>query len=307
MIDSTRSEPMKRYVIYVLLPALCAVLSIEGAPLAGTPVIVESGARIQAAIDAAEPREIIAITEGIYRENLTISRSVTLLGGAGVRLIPEDVTQPAISISGTDGVMIYGFQIGQAAIGIDISRSSCTVAHCSVTSSKEGICVRAFDGDAVTVHDTLFRSGREGAGAGVVGDGSVLFLRCRFEELVTGLVIGGAGTTMMQDCIVEYCYEAVVASRTATVALTGCTLSGLDANAIRLDPVPFPAAEGALIAINNVIEDVDGFGITLCGLQGIVPDAPCGLVAGLGNAFARIGRSVVCPEELLLPEGFTAD
>ena len=62
-----------------------------------------------------------------------------------------------------------------------------------------------------------------------------------------------------------------------------------------------------ILVIGNVIEDNDGWGITLCGLHRIVPDEPFGRIAGFGNVFARNGRGVVCPEDHGLPEGFVSE
>jgi len=299
-----------KYVVLVFLVAVPACFSGHPAMAAGT-LRVGTGAGcfsgIQDAIDAAEDGTIIAIDEGAYRENLTIDRPVTLLGGGGVRLIPEDVARPAIAIGDTEGVTVSGLRIEEAKVGIDISGSPCMIADCSIGASEVGIAVLLSDGDAVTILDTVVRDERTGIGATVLGAGSVLFTRCTFRRLATGLLIGGLGMTGLQACELEGCYEAVVASATATVLLAQCGVHDSYANAIRLERGPFPADDGALLAIDCVIEDSGGWGITLCGLDGIPPDAPFGRIGGFGNVFAGNGRGIICPAAFELPEGFVAE
>jgi len=82
---------------------------------------------------------------------------------------------------------------------------------------------------------------------------------------------------------------------------------GFRATILGAGSVPFPADEGVRLVIGNVIGDNDGWGITLCGLHGIVPDVLFERVAGFGNVFARNGRGVVCPEDLESPEGFVTE
>jgi hypothetical protein len=260
--------------------------------------------RIQDAIDAAEDGGVIVIRPGTYRENLTIDRPLTLLGREGVFLEPEDIDRPAIAVDRTETVAIQGLRIRMATVGMDISRSSCTISNCSISASETGIHVVAFDTDAVSILSTIFRSGNQGVGVLIVGSGTTLFAQCEFSLLGTALLVGGLGTTVVQGCTLQGCYDAVVASNTTHTVLIGNTIRGNYASGVRLGPVPFAADEGTLCLIGNAIEDNARWGLTLCGFDGTEVDAAFGRIVGIDNTFSGNGRGDVCPEALPLPDGF---
>jgi len=281
------------------------------APGAAPPQIVsaEGGdfARVQDAIDVAEDGAVIVIRAGTYRENLAVARPVTLLAEDGVVLEPADGDQPAVTVEGTQAVAIHGLTIRRAAVGCQISVDSCTVSGCSISATKIGIEIVAFDGDIVSIVDTVLRSDGYGVGVQVTGSGVTLLARCRLHGFGTGILLGGAGTAVVQGCSAEGCYEAVVVSSSTSALLVGNVLMGNHASAIRLEPAPGALRVGPLCLIGNVIQDNDGWGLTLCGLDGSAADTSFGRVTGSGNRVTGNGRGRLCPGDLRLPDGFLTD
>jgi len=259
---------------------------------------------IQAAIDVAGDGDVILVKPGKYLENLTITRPLTILGEEGVLLEPADAARPAIAVEGAQGVTIQGLKVWRTALGIDVSRSSCTISNCSISASDTGIHIAAFVGDAVSILDTIVRGSGQGTGVLIVGVGSALLSQCEINALATGILVGGTGTTAVLSCGVEDCYEAVVLSGTTQAVLVGNSLRGSYASGVRLDRVPFAADEGMLCLIDNAIEDSAGWGFTLCGLDGTGVDAAFGRIVGSDNRFSGNERGDVCPEDLPLPAGF---
>lgn len=97
-----------RIVVAVLLVGLAAgLLSIRpwDAPGYDCAVTVRPGESIQAAIDAAQPGDVICLARGEWTESLVIDRSVTLVGwGAGRTVLsPAQLHLPVVDIPGRTG------------------------------------------------------------------------------------------------------------------------------------------------------------------------------------------------------------
>jgi len=101
---------------------------------------VAPGELIQEAIDAIADGGTIVISEGTYRENLDISRPLTLVGNGEVTLIPSDREIPAIRIAETVDVVIQDIRIEDPATGIEVVQASCRVAGCwfRATDARQG-------------------------------------------------------------------------------------------------------------------------------------------------------------------------
>lgn len=299
---------MKR-LLHVGLLVMFFLLMLGPIALGSTrPLVVSPAAgafqRIQDAVDTAEDGGVIVIRAGTYRENLTISRPLTLLGGEGVFLEPADTDRPAIAVDRTETVTIQGLRIRMATVAIDISSSSCTISDCSISALETGIRIAAFNTDAVSILSTIFRSGGQGVGVLIVGSGTTLFAQCEFSRLGTAMLVGGSGTTVVQGCTLESCHEAVVVSNATHTVLIGNSIRGSYGSGIRLGQAPIVRDEGTLRLIGNVVEDNGHWGISLCSLDGTDVDASFGHIVGADNTFSGNERGPVCPEDLPLPEGF---
>jgi len=298
---------MKRYGRQILLLVLYAVIVFEGVALAGTPpamVIVESGARIQAAIDAVTDGGIVVIEPGTYRENLEIDRSVIVLGQEGVILEPETRNRPAMTVDQTAGVSIFGFQIRNAAVGIDVLDSSCLIADCTIRASEIGVRIMTFDDDSVSLRNTVVHGDDKGVGASVLGSGTAALSICEFSGFATGASIGGIARVSISGCIVERCYDGCTMASAATAILTDNLIRSNHGSGVRLDASPSGTEEGSLALLRNTIEANGHWGLSLCGADGVSGVEPFGQILGWENRFADNGLGPICPTDLPLPGAF---
>lgn len=96
-----------------LLSLLCSVPAHAQAGSATSPLLVDDDkaqcptatfSTIQSAIDAASPGETIRVCRGVYREQLTISKSITLTADNGVFLAPAGMTANATGLTQSDQI-----------------------------------------------------------------------------------------------------------------------------------------------------------------------------------------------------------
>jgi nitrous oxidase accessory protein NosD len=75
---------MPQYTNYIYIHAFIgfAVAALLLGFAQGALITVEAGESLQAAIDAASPGDVLEVKSGIYRENLNITKQLTLQGWA---------------------------------------------------------------------------------------------------------------------------------------------------------------------------------------------------------------------------------
>jgi parallel beta-helix repeat protein len=108
---------------------LVAVVLLSGAAWAKEINVPGDFSKIQEALNAAEPGDVILIAGGDYPENLLITKSVTLQGAGRdfVRII-GDGTVPTVVISKAQNVVISGVTITNGRTGIEMADSSLTLS-----------------------------------------------------------------------------------------------------------------------------------------------------------------------------------
>jgi len=100
--------------------------AVPAQALLGSPIAPPDGSEarpftsLRSALQAAPAGALLRIGEGIWRERLSISRPVVLLGrGADrTRIVPPEGGLPAIEVRGADRVEIYGLSIEGGGFGI---------------------------------------------------------------------------------------------------------------------------------------------------------------------------------------------
>jgi len=101
-------------------------------------ISVEPGESIQAALNAAQPGDIVQVEGGVYHESLDINRQV-VLQGRGRPLLDAGASGNAITLR-ADDITISGFNIRTTRrIGIHAISSGNTIANSSISGCLDGI------------------------------------------------------------------------------------------------------------------------------------------------------------------------
>ena len=124
---------MKRKYINVLLALLLALsLSlVTAAPAAAATINVPGDhGTIQAAIDAADPGDIITVDAGTYTEDLTIDESVTLQGEGS-----ENTTIVGAHTITVSNVSLDEFELDcDGTVGVTVDSSASAISGTSITN-----------------------------------------------------------------------------------------------------------------------------------------------------------------------------
>ncbi len=195
----------------VLLAAawIGGTLFVGAASREGAILEVTDGESIQAAIDTAEPGDVISIGAGVFRGSLVIDRSVTLRGapegttisgedfGAAVRIVGEEVQVrfERLTVTGGRGFRGHGIQ----------TEDDVSVELIDVTSTGNAWCgVWATDRSTVTLAD------------------------CRLEGNETfGLYTWDFAQVELRDCtIADNGTHGILALHASEVTLAGCLVTG---------------------------------------------------------------------------------
>src|SRR5260370_22578867 len=193
-MSGARAEPAGADLLMVRLPdEAVATLAMGSRPLLQQPPPVADGsearpfATLRAALQFAPPGALVRIGEGTFRERLTITRPVVLMGrGAGrTPIVPADAAGTALEGGGAARVELYGLSVGDAGIcvrfegGIGHRLENVELRDCAET----GLSARR--AQIVIVSSSVIAVGRGAAGRGIDLDGGSLEAR--------KLVLRGAG------------------------------------------------------------------------------------------------------------------
>lgn len=114
---------------------------------------------IQESINKASPGDTIAVSEGTYNENVSITKPLILKSenGPGVTIIRAKAGQePVIKIMNADGVSITGFTVaGSTAAGILVhSSSNSRITENKIVNNGYGIFISSSQNNIVTSNTT---------------------------------------------------------------------------------------------------------------------------------------------------------
>ncbi len=241
---------------------------------------VDRFATVQAGIDAVRPHGTVTVHPGTYRENLTISKSLTLVGtsfdamdtvlsgfaGNTVHITAGDVTLEDLSLQGSTGT-----ESGLYARGF--GRVTLTNVH-AVGNNGHGFAL--YGGRQVSftdVHATGNDADGNGNGSGIElqNVGEVIFAQVQANQNAHGLRIDGASSFRDTDGMYTQndTHGIHLASLSGDVALLRTTLENNDAdndnlgdglNASSSNACTTAAIGGNLLVQGATIRDTDGSG-----------------------------------------------
>lgn len=141
--------------------ALAALLFAAAAARAETLRVPEQYATIQAAVDAAQPGDVVEVGSGIYPGQVSLSgRTGITIRGRGGPILQPGPGEAGFSVSDSGGIAIEGFAIEGGDRGVDASISVLLLSRLTVSGTTDaGIALDECDGSVVT------RCRVEGAGS----------------------------------------------------------------------------------------------------------------------------------------------
>lgn len=171
---------------------------------------VSTPGTIQAAIDSASSGDTILVASGTYRENLTIKKSLSIVGeNRTTTIIDGDGSDYAISIS-SENVTIEGFTItntvsGHSGVGIRVSRSTgVAISDTEITNTNTGLTLDLSSNGAFS-DDVIVNSTN---GILISGSSSNVFLNNIVSSNSLGVIFNGylynnlfSGNTFSNDLV----------------------------------------------------------------------------------------------------------
>jgi len=210
----------------VLLPVLLVGSTVTAGQTPSCTITVQPGESIQAAIDACPEGAVICLADGGWEENITITKSLTLVGG------------------GPDRSGIAGHARGIPVIRIDGAAAiTVTVANLSVRDAVGGTqeCVSVYpqqaqticaDGIAVMGHATAAMENITVTGSGRMGvyatDYSTVSLRsCHISGSGRiGLFVRRYAVGTAESTIITNNNEGAMVADSASLTLVSCEVTG---------------------------------------------------------------------------------
>jgi parallel beta-helix repeat protein len=314
------------------LLAIAAALSVAGlvsfSAGTGTLTVCPSGcqfSRIQDAINAAQPGDTIEIKAGTYEENLTVTKSVKLIGeGRDVVTIKgAQPGKPGIAIAGDIEVTLAGLTVAETLLaspknfqedGVRVTRSvKLTLTQVRLLKNGDsGLELRDRSQAAVTDSEFI---GNGNNGIGLFDSAQILVTNSKIIMNGSGLAdnfnnglsaVGRNKVTLQQSEISGNTNEGVFLGQDVEATLIGNTITKNKMNGIvLLDAVTAELKE-------NSIRENNFWGVTEVLTQcGFGEDRFDGTVTGENNEIAGNGRGLpdalkqqgdgtgdVCPKEL---------
>lgn len=195
-----------------LIAAACLLLLVPVFPLyVSDEITVESGESIQDAIDAAHEGDIIYVKEGMYRENLVINKSITLMGMGEVTI--DGTGDTAIEIT-ADGVVVKNISCTNASSAIiSVAGRGSRVEKCTIYRGRYGVVAH----DATIRNCTVYACG----GGVVLRDGSYVE-KCHVYKCGLGIEIAGEGN-VVRNCTAHTCGVGIHLENATNNVIDACT------------------------------------------------------------------------------------
>lgn len=281
-------------------------ISIVKAPYVAEGVLTVGAmgqyATIQEAVDAAKDGDTVKILPGAYRENITVSKNIAIIGSSReeVTLVAESESSPVLFVRGVEDFVVDSVSFQSGGSVINFSRSSGQVVNCNIAGGRFGISFSG-DGRTLRVADSYITS--------LMGVGNDEYLSTR----LVGIYAYGEATLIVENTVIERTGTGVnfsnglnylVKNSTFNRNTVGVSLSGTSTGSLIGNRITENVDNGVLVNITstatltdnvfyaNVRHGLDLYlkNCTDCGCGGTTFR---GTVLGSGNVFDS--KEEICP------------
>lgn len=319
-----RSRVTGLLVVFVAVGAFSGLIGVG----AGTLTVCPSGcqfSKIQDALNAAQPGDTIEIKAGTYEENLTVNKSVKLIGEDRdtVTIKGAQAGRPGIAISGDIEVTLEGLTVAETILaspknfqedGVRVTRSvKLTVTKARLLKNGDsGLELR--DRSQATVTDSEF-IGNGNNGIGLFDAAQITVTKSKISENGSGLAdnfnnglsaFGRNKVTLQESVVSGNTNEGVFLGDETEATLINTQIVENKMNGVVLLDVVTVQLQGNQIQRNNL------WGVTEVLVDcGFSEDRFDGTVTGGENEIAQNGQGLpdalkqqgdgtgdVCPKEL---------
>jgi parallel beta-helix repeat protein len=306
VIDTKGATALTNFSIVVPLPS---VVDSGNTLYAGLGGDYET---IQQAVSAAKTGDTVFILPGNYTENISISKSIHIVGSSRDEVVisASNESSAIIYVRNGNGVKISGLTLKTLGPAIQFSRSSGEINDCIIKGGRFGVSFSGSSGTYITVTNCTFSAleseynpeklGERLTGLYAYGTGKVEVANSVFVRNGTGLYLSNEITFKVLNSTFD--------QNTIGISITG-TANGL----IRDNLIMRNMDNGILLRSTSTVEFENnrfldnirhGFDLYLksctdCGCGGTVFN---GTVLGSGNVFDD--EKAICPRDFSWPEGF---
>ena len=229
------------------LVAVAISLLLFSIPSYSNEIVVEKGESIQDAIDRAREGDIIFIDEGIYRENIIINKSISLVGRGNVTI--DGCGKTAMKIN-ANGVNIINIRFTNSSSEIIWMDGVNIISDCEIYHGKYGIVAS----NAVIRNITIY-----GCGGGMYATENCIMERNIIYKCGLGIELHG-NNNLVKESEIHTCGVGVYVENSASNIIEGNDIYRNNNN------------EGCIFLLNssnNVIEgnniSYGAFGIRMVG------------------------------------------
>lgn len=156
---------------------------------------------IQIAIDTSKPGDIIIVSDGVYRETITISKSLNLQNKASHHPIIDgmynqsivQITQPNVNIR---GFVIRNSSGAQQSCGIRCNASTITISQCQFYRTKSGIRIEKTANNSIS--NCLFHT--NGEGIAIIDSRNIIIKTNDFTHNGLGINCNHSSFIDIHDC-----------------------------------------------------------------------------------------------------------